>query len=182
MNAARIPAEVPRFALPPLTIPIAADALQRWADAAQAGDRIAYAHGPEPWRGHATFVLAGALAAAGMVTLFQPRRPGSAIFDFIAERRAADVPPHAIETQLRATLDPEEDRVFALLRNLAAIGHSCPTDEAIAKRLGLSGADAASYRMRKLRAAGLIRVENRGPLKPRVVTIVADGRQTAKGR
>lgn len=174
-------AEVFRFEIGPLTIPIAADALSAWIERASAGEQLCYATGPAPLQNHATFVLARAQAEAGRVTLFQPRRGDSLGFDFVV-RRIADRQADASPAPRVAATDDIAERVYARLKNLAALGHPCDTDAELAQRFRLRNADAASYVLRKLKDRGQIRVENRGPLERRIVTIVATGKATTPKR
>lgn len=75
-----------------------------------------------------------------------------------------------------------ERRVLKLLLTAAAKGLPCPTNAAIARAVGLSDGIAASYRLRRLVARGLIRVAvPDDPRLHRVVTIVANGQSTKGG-
>lgn len=173
--------DAPRFAIEALTIPIAADVFADWIAQAGAHQRIPYAVGPSPLRDHPTFVQARAMEKAGLVDLFQSRRGDGRGFDYLAIRRA-DPQPRAPAPIAAGAEDALTEKVYGRLKNLAALGHPCDTNVALARLCDLPDADAASYRIRKLRDAGRIVVENRGPLERRIVTIVATGKSTAPKR
>ena len=162
------------------TIPIAADALESWADNAEPGQRITYASGPAELPEHPTFVLAGSLRRQGAVITHIKRRDDGGGFDFLAVRRARDV---AEQVRNTATVDDDDldQIVLRELRRCASLQWACPTNAELARRCGLKDALQASYRMRKLIEAGHILVEGRGPMQRRIVTIVATGKQTVPG-
>lgn len=173
------------YVMPELTVAISEASLERWRVAAAAGARIIYANGPTAMRDDSTFIRVRQLTAAGELLIFQ-RRTADGRFDFIAERRivdTADAPIAVIARQLTG----KDALVYALLRNIASLANFCPTNAEIAGRLELSdhntrGAQCVSDRIKRLRELGLIRVEGRGPLQRRIVTIVESGDQTAPGR
>lgn len=110
---------------------------------------------------------------------------------FIVQRRARiyarpDIAP--VDARLRRgglrarRAGTAERRILKLLLAAANRGLPCPTNAAIARAVGLPDGDAASYRLRKLAARGLIRVTVPGdPRLHRVVTITASGKSTRAG-
>lgn len=87
--------------------------------------------------------------------------------------RAAPVPG------LRSTLAFEasdEGRVWALLRDCAAAGQPCPSNEAIAEALGFETADEASYKFKLLKRQGRIVEIEPARFGPRVIEVIQPGR------
>ncbi|WP_342248634.1 hypothetical protein [Sphingomonas sp. OTU376] len=172
-------AEAVRFQVGPLTIPIAADAFEAWVDQAGEGDRLPYARGPEPLRAHPTFLLAARLVAQKRITTFQPRVPGTRLFDFVAERLAIGFVPAPVDVEV---LDILDRRVLGEIRAVIAAGSAWPGDASAARRLQLKNADAVRYRRERLAGLGVIRWVNRGPLLPLVITDLETGKCTAEAR
>lgn len=172
-------AEAVRFRVGPLTIPIAADAFEAWVDQAGEGDRLPYARGPEPLRSHATFLLAARLVEQKRITIFQPRVPGTKLFDFVAQRLAPGFMPVPVEPE---ALDVLDRRVLGEIRAVIAAGTPWPGDASAARRLQLKNADAVRYRRERLAGLGVISWVNRGPLQPLVITDLETGKCTAEAR
>lgn len=114
------------------------------------------------------------------------QRVGPERYKFVVQRRsrkyveAAPAPRRGGVRKVRA--GTAERRILRLLLEAVRRGDPCPTNEAIARAVGLSGKLAASYRLGQLVARGLIRVEvPSDPRMHRVVTIVASGKSTKGG-
>lgn len=162
------------------------DQLHSWAARARPGEDVVYDTGIRP--GEAIGAAVRNLHDSGLVTMTAKRVDGQ--FRFIAQRladprpsqRAARVPEHRGRFALRAVKGRRtvERLIYRLLVEAARRGLPCPTNAEIAIRVGLSGAVAASYRMRRLVAAGRIAVEEPSPLERRVVTIMATGKRTRR--
>lgn len=159
------------------------DRLMAWARAAQPGEDVIYATGDrpsEPVRG-----AVRALAAAGIVAPVTVRREAG--FAFIAQRTAATIdrlgaprrsPSRGVAGMAGMAGRASERALYRLLVRRASAGLACPTDSALAAQLGLPGRLSASYRLRRLVAAGLITIEHPHPWGPRIVTICATGKRT----
>lgn len=160
-----------------------ADQLRDWVARAMPGEDVAYATGERPDRSIAPF--AAQLREAGLVAL-TAKRVGRE-FRFIAQRRAGSIERLAPVRRFNRGQYRErgqrtsETMILRALNRAADRGLPCPTNAELARVAGLSGAIAASYRMRRLVAAGKIRVEEPSPLERRVVTIVATGKTTVRG-
>lgn len=107
-------------------------------------------------------------------------------YRFIVQRRSARYVERATVTPRQAMARPRagisERRILKILIRAAERNLPCPTNPVLAHLVGLSGEQAASYRMRRLVAQGKIRVEVPGdPRMHRVVTIVASGKRTRGG-
>ncbi len=184
--------DAPRYQIGPIAFAIELDALEAWLDSAPVGDRIVYAHGRAAPSKAAAFVRAGELGRARLLRLHNRRRPDGD-WEWLAIRCAApdaDDAPDAVRAPLAradAMHETVEARVLRVLRVAANIGTVCPTNAEIAQACGLlrrDGApdpDAASYRVRKLVAAGAIRIEDFGPTQRRIVTICGSGAKTVAG-
>ncbi len=156
-----------------------------WAERAQPGEDVVYAEGVRP--GDAIGAMVRSLHDAGLVAMTSKRVDGR--LRFIAQRL-----PDPRPSQLRARQVPQRGwfqlaandgamttrAVLRILQQAAARGLPCPTNEELAKRVGLNGKVAASYRVRRLVQLGKISVEEPSPLERRVVTILATGKQTQR--
>jgi len=157
-------------------------ALERWLDTSKPGSPPAiYASGLELPRSNPVVVMVRGWAAARLATLGcrkHPDRPGFSQWlvyrSFAAPAARATAPG---STRCRAEC-VEQRAMLALLRRCALAGKSCPSNTALARRLKLRSRFAARDLFNRLVAAGAIRVEERGKLLPRVVTIVATGKAT----
>lgn len=125
------------------------------------------------------------LSDAGLIDVAR-RKVGPEKYSFIVQRRSRryiDRAP-AVQrggNQVRRSSTIER-RVLKLLLTAAKRNLPCPTNASIANLVGLSDELAASYRVRRLQARGLIRVHvPADPRQHRVVTIVASGDQTRGG-
>lgn len=125
------------------------------------------------------------LTDAGLIDIAR-RRVGDGRYSFEVQRRSRRyVPP--VPSKPRGGMHARragtvERRVLKLLLAAATKGLPCPTNASIARAVGLPDAIAASYRLRRLVARGLIRVAvPDDPRKLRVVTIVASGKATKGG-
>ncbi|MBD3747775.1 MAG: winged helix-turn-helix domain-containing protein [Sphingopyxis terrae] len=131
-----------------------------------------------------------ALTDAGLIDIAR-KRVGDGRYSFEVQRRSrryvAPTPVQKAPTRPRGGMHARragtvERRVLKLLLTAAAKGLPCPTNAAIARAVGLSDGIAASYRLRRLVARGLIRVAvPEDPRLHRIVTIVASGESTKGG-
>ena len=162
------------------------DQFRSWAERARPGDDVVYATGVRP--GDAIGAAVRALHESGLVTMTAKRVDGG--FRHIAQRLADPRPTVRVakgaeqrgrfakrDVKGRRTV---ERLIYKILVEAARRGVPCPTNAEIAIRVGLSGAVAASYRMRRLVASGRIEVDEPSPLERRVVTIVATGKRTRR--
>ncbi len=161
------------------------DQLQSWVERALPGEDVVYSEGTRPGRDIGEAVRG--LHAAGLVTMRMKR--GSSGFRFIAVRQPDPAPvarehrgpSHRGRFVKRPTGRRCAERlIYKLLVEAAKRDLPCPTNAELSARVGLSGAVAASYRMRRLVASGDIIIEEPSPLERRVVTIVASGKQTRR--
>lgn len=160
------------------------DDFARWCEGAQPGESITYCRGARLSADAA--VVPVEMARVGVVELVQ-RRLSSGDLAYIAQRRSdAFVRPGDAGRVRRRVSSPGtsparravERQLYRMLVRTANHHLPCPDNGAIARLLGLRDALAASYRMRRLVAAGLIVVEQGAPGARRVVTIVASGART----
>lgn len=131
-----------------------------------------------------------ALTDAGLIDIAR-KRIGDGRYSFEVQRRSrryiAPAPAAKIPARPRGGMHARragtvERRVLKLLLIAATKGLPCPTNAAIARAVGLADGIAASYRLRRLVARGLIRVAvPDDPRLHRVVTIVASGQSTKGG-
>ena len=165
-----------------------ADAAQlaAWLASAAPGQRITYATGPGLDPGHPVKALVADWEETGEVVLHKQRHPKSNDLMHIAQRRRPDraVASAAVRKVERPFEDGSpEDVIYRALARAANMGLPCPSNAALAEEAGLHDPDAASWRVRKLRDAGLIRIQCSGTARnsTRVVTIAATGRRTVEG-
>lgn len=190
-----------RFKLGPLCrwVMPASD-FEAWVDRAAPGERIAYAKGQALARGSATVVLAREFGAMQLVRLHVVAvtgDDGARETEWIAIRCARDgvgspaspgALPHPQADARGATADVGAgsdaevlDAIYRAFKRAANMGQVAPTNGELAKSLDLSGPERARYLVRKLIAAGQIRVADQGPRARRIVTIVETGRETVPG-
>jgi hypothetical protein len=168
-------AERPRITVPQLAMAIPAQELQRWLAKAKPGQTIMYAEGAALPRGAAACTLAREHAEIGTVELKAERGPRG--WRFLATKRAMAT-GGAARAKAAPRVDDDAEAVLRVLRRCAQLDLECPSNGALAEAAKLNDGDAARYQLRKLAAAGTIRVEHFGPMRPRRVTIVATGKRT----
>jgi hypothetical protein len=161
------------------------DDLQDWARGASPGASLCLGVGSAVPA--ATQPALRTLTDAGLIDIAR-RRVADGRYSFEVQRRSRRyVAPAPTPTRPRGGMHARragtvERRVLKLLLVAAVKGLPCPTNAAIARAVGLPDAIAASYRLRRLVARGLIRVDvPADPRLHRVVTIVASGRATKGG-
>ncbi|MEV4934584.1 winged helix-turn-helix domain-containing protein [Sphingobium sp. LSP13-1-1.1] len=158
------------------------DQFASWVARAAPGDDVVYSMGDRPEKAIGEAVRA--LHEQGLVALTSKR--GANGFRFIAQRLPDPKPVRGPEHRGRYARREIKGRytaermILKILSAAAEKGQPCPTNAELARRVGLSGAVSASYRMRRLVAAGKIVVEEPSPLERRLVTIVATGKQTKR--
>lgn len=165
------------------------DDLHQWAREACPGSSVCL--------GVATAVPAStqpalrSLADAGLIDVAR-RRVGPERYSFVVQRRSARYIERQPATVRKGgnharRAGTVERRILKLLMAAATQGRPCPTNGAIARSVGLMRGglpddNAASYRLKRLVARGLIRVTvPNDPRLHRVVTIVASGKATRGG-
>lgn len=167
-----------RFHLAPLAMAIEAQVLRDWVERAAAGETQLYAQGTVPPRTSATWVLAGELAAAKLVTL-KSRKLADGKIEWLAEKLAPQTGAAGIV--LTTIPDPMMRRVADEVLRCANAGEPCPTDGELVLRCDLPGADAANYRLRKAVKAGLVQLQR--PMQPgerRIATDPKTGKSTRR--
>ena len=157
-----------------------------WAERAAPGEDVVYSVGLRP--GDSIGAAVRALHDSGLVTMTSKRCDDG--FRFIAQRL-----PDPRPSQIRARMPEHRGRfahrevkgrrlperlIYKLLVAAAKRGEPCPTNAELAARVGLAGAVAASYRVRRLVAAGKITVDEPSPVERRVITIIATGDRTRR--
>lgn len=171
----------------PVTHYASVRAMAEWFAAAAPGAAMKYASGPGLDYREGAAQLAGEWGRAGKVHPYQTRPPAGSdgrspgVTDYWVRRLARAGEPVAAAAPQPQSLDAEspEGRVYALLRRCANLAQPCPSHEDIAERLNLRNRAEAAYRTQLLIDRGLIRVDWPARSGPRIVTIVATGKQTA---
>lgn len=132
----------------------------------------------------ATGAIVASLSDAKVIDIVR-RKIAAERYSFIVQRRTGryvDRAARRISTMPQVRRGVYERRILKILIAAAAKGLPCPTNGVLARLVGLSGEVAASYRLRRLVAAGKIRVAvPDDPRQHRVVTIVATGKTTRGG-
>lgn len=187
-----------------LSSAVPAAELRAWFAAAAPGHEATYASGAVLPQAEPGVVLARELAAAGLARTHQKRDPADArrwLFVIVKASVGPTAPlpegqspggeppdaPARVSPCSRAGALPEDaGRLLELLRDCAEQGRPCPTNGEAGRLLALEpewqgkGRMRAQYLFALLARAGAIASENRGTCKPRVVTVLAEGR--AQGR
>lgn len=151
--------------------------LLRWAETAAPGDSIVYGRGDRPPEDIVRVV--GRLSDAG--ALHPTRRRISAAggeFAFQAQRGSGKIsrvlvrPPSRGQVRTLPANRSSDRAVLKCIEGAVKYGLSCPTNAELARACGLSGAIAASYRVRRLVATGRISIIDHSPYGRRVATII----------
>ncbi|CAN5337825.1 hypothetical protein BH10PSE12_BH10PSE12_02970 [soil metagenome] len=171
----------PRFAIGPLSWGIALGDFEAWLVAADAGQEIVYAGGPAMPHGMAVVAAVTEATKAGDVRAHTRRVEGR--IEYFAVRRRPEVMARTGRGARDAiAAHSVAGQIFAHLIAAAAAERPCPTNPELARTLGLKDAEAARYGFNQLVAGGRIMVANNGPRMRRIVTIVASGQTTARGK
>lgn len=138
------------------------------------------------WRRHhhPSAALAQGWIDAGVATVAgpgaDPRRPGKFRL-ILCKTYAEHLPANALPLRTALAFEAsEEGRVWALLRDLAAEGRPCPTNEELAEALDFETAETARYRFNLLVAQGRLRVISAAKFSHRVVEVVLPGGETLR--
>ncbi|MDR7101498.1 hypothetical protein [Croceicoccus sp. BE223] len=181
-----------QFVIPALTQYAEAGDMARWIATARPGEVLVYATGPM-LGDHAAKRLALRWHGEGRVHLFQRRAERAHCFEYCARARAPSPGEGANDGgrpaggRQVAGSPPRDDvwresrdgRVYALLFRDVAAGRCCPSNGEIAERLDLDDRYAAKNALTRLKTMGLIRFEQAGRTRTRIVTIVATGQSSA---
>jgi hypothetical protein len=159
--------------------------LMRWAESANQGDSIVYARSMGAGDRLPVDVVdvVSNLAAHGALHPTQ-RRVGDG-WAFQAQRGSGKISRVKVRTPSRGGVRglpanrASERAVFKRIE--AAVKHAlpCPTNAELARLCGLSGAVAASYRVRRLVASGRISIIDKSPYGRRIATLLV-GRHAGK--
>lgn len=157
-----------------------AERLRGWLESAAPGDQARYAVGGELPRDCETVRMVSRWREEGLVRthLTRDRADPSRTVFLVVKRGAEEAAPGGVR---HAVPPAERKAMLAALEDYAERGRACPSNAALARQLGLRTRMQAKYQIERLAADGLIRVENRGPKLPRVVTIVRTGKETGRG-
>jgi hypothetical protein len=147
--------------------------LEGWLSNAEPGDSCIYAIAPFLGKS-AIGSFMRAAADRGEVLLVQRRR--GECFEYEARRRAGAGPsPRARALELRDPVTAEHCELLAALTAAVRLGRACPSNKELARLAGLRDRHEAAYEIKKLTAAGAIRIEP-GCIAARVIEIVGVGR------
>lgn len=151
--------------------------LLRWAETAAPGDSIVYGRGERPPEDVVRVI--GQLSDVG--ALHPTRRRISAAggeFAFQAQRGSGKISRVVVRPAARGRVrslpaNRSSDRaVLKCIEGAVKYGLACPTNAELARACGLSGAIAASYRVRRLVATGRISIIDHSPYGRRVATMM----------
>ncbi len=148
-----------------------------WVRKAKAGDMAVYARGETLSREVATVTFR--LAQQGLIDLAQRREHVGRQYLMQRRSKAYDATRRARRSFPRASA---ETVILRMIEEAIRLGQPCPTNAEFAKEAGLAGGVTASYRLRKLVAAGKIVLVDHGPFERRVAVLVATGGQTVRAR
>ena len=148
-----------------------------WTRGAKPGDSAVYARGETIPRPVST--MATRLAGLGLVDLTR-RREGRG-WQFLIQRRSKAF--KLAEDRRRGRnygRASAETVILRMIREAIRLKQPCPTNAEFAEGACLSGRIAASYRLRKLIAAGKIILIDHGPFERRQAVDVETGRATTR--
>ena len=116
-----------------------------------------------------------------VITLTSGRDPeNKRVHCYYAVRISAPIAQPTPAPAVEINEDDPTELVLRAIRRAANLGLACPTNASLATSCGLKDAAAASYRIRCLVQSGQLRIEDQGPGKPRIATIVGTGKQTRR--
>jgi DNA-binding MarR family transcriptional regulator len=173
----------PEFIIPESGIVTAAPAaLIAWAQRARPMEACIYARANMlPRWGCAVAATARMLSDAGILMLSQSRPHALLPFHYLARRThkpmVLDAPKRPARLDEPLPLTPEQIRVLEHLHALADAGDPCPSNSAIALRLGIGDRSAVASALARLERLGLIRREQDAGFN-RVIRIVETGAST----
>jgi hypothetical protein len=159
--------------------------LLNWAKDARIGDSIVYARSSAAGERLPSDVVnvVSSLAAHGALHPTQ-RRVGDG-WAFQAQRGSGKISRVTVRRPSRGGTRglpanrASERAVFKRIEAAAKHGLPCPTNAELARLCGLSGAIAASYRVRRLVASGRISIIDKSPYGRRIATLLV-GRHAGK--
>ncbi|NYT43128.1 hypothetical protein HZY97_20300 [Sphingomonas sp. R-74633] len=156
-----------------------APAMYEWVREAKAGDAAVYVRGEALPREIAA--MATTLASQGLVDLTQ-RREGRG-WSYIIQRRSKRFEPiDGRRPARRCARATPETMILRMIRHAIRFKQPCPTNIEFADGAYLSGREAASYRLRKLVAAGKIALIDHGPFEHRVAVDLETGQATVRAK
>lgn len=149
--------------------------ITEWVRNAKAGDMAVYARGETISRPVAE--LARRFHEQGLVDLTRRRDGGG--WQFLIQRRSA---AFRAGRQVRRVhpRSSAESAILRMIRDAIRLRQPCPTNAEFAEGAGLSGAIAASYRLRKLVRDGKIELIDHGPFERRVAVLVSADKRTVR--
>jgi hypothetical protein len=157
-----------------------AEGIISWVRGAKAGDCAVYARGELLPR--AVAAVARRMQEQGLVALTHRREPDTRVFQHLMQRQEK---PYAVARGQRRGRNygpaTAETVILRMIAEAIRLRQPCPTNAEFAEAALLAGADSASYRLRKLIAAGKIVLSDGGPKMRRVATMVESGLSTASG-
>lgn len=151
--------------------------VEHWVASAEVGAELVYAWGFAPPRERAAWTRARELSDEREVRLHDRRRQNGDR-EWYMVKREVPLAIAAVPTVAEPVEETEEMAVLRVLRRHVGLRLKCPTNAEIGKQIGLTAPQVA-YRIRVLRAAQLILMEDRGPGLRRICTI--NGRSTPDG-
>lgn len=171
----------PRTSSSPESWAIDVPAFDRWVAGARPGQRMLYARGEHIPRHEPAWAHARELSDDKVITLTSGRDPeNKRIHCYYAVRIAAPIAQAVTAPAVEVNEADPTALVLRAIRRAANLGLPCPSNASLATSCGLKDAAAASYRIRCLVQSGDLRVEDQGPGKPRIATIVGTGKRTAR--
>ncbi|MDF2494544.1 hypothetical protein [Sphingomonas sp.] len=174
--------KAPRSSSSPESWAVDVPAFDRWVAGAAPGERMLYARGEQIPRHAPAWSHARELAEDEVITLTSGRDPeNKRAFCYYAVRVAAPIAQPTPAPPVEVNEDDPTELVLRAIRRAANLRLPCPTNASLATTCGLKDAAAASYRIRCLVQSGQLRIEDQGPGKPRIATIVGTGKQTRRG-
>jgi hypothetical protein len=161
-----------------------ADRINGWAEIAKAGAEFVYATRCYLPIGSEGAKAARALQARGIVDLKQRRVPGTAQFNYVAQRSSAPwsvapapVRPKTAPYRVGVAEAEAINAVFPVLARAARFGRPCPTDVQLSERSGVD-LDGVKIALAAMVEIGMVRIDPAKAPTLRFITIVATGHKT----
>lgn len=156
-------------------------ALEGWLASAEPGEELVFVDGFSIPHHAPAWKESIRLVEDGEIRVHYRRVNGRRGQHFMVRRVPEIVAAPVAAPAAAADDDDLSARVLRAIRRCVNFTRPCPSNAELARECGLPNAAAASYRLRCLVATGIISIEDCGPMRPRIVTIVGTGKSTARG-
>lgn len=163
-----------------LCMSVSVAAFDAWLIGADAGDELVYARGPVI--DQKRDVVSMVRDAVKQLEVRTHQRKVDGVWEYYAVRRKPEARLRSVAAPSEPRAETVAGRMLAILRRCAALALPARTNAELARELNLKDGEAARYIFNQLVEGRHITVQNMGVRERRVVTIVATGKSTVRGK